>query len=343
VTYEIVYATLVFGGFLTQGSPPSRRLLYGLFLVGLFVFVGFRYEVGCDWTGYRKIFEYLRYGTVEDAITRTEPGFALSNLLLHYYDLEYPYINVIASALFFMGFHFLARRQPDRLGILILSFPVLIINMPMSGLRQGIAIGILCLAFNAFVDRKLVRYIGFVGCASLFHKSAMSFLLLAPFVRWELSRQTIAAGLMLTLPGAYFMATGETASEYADRYVGTSIDAAGAPFRAALLALTGGAFLLFFSKHWARIYPHDYKLMRIGACMMLAVFPIVFFSSVIGDRFGYYLNPIQLIILARLPFLLKNASLMSAAPYAGSGLVLVVWSRLSTLFNQCYVPYKLWL
>ena len=54
--------------------------------------------------------------------TRRLP-FGLLNRLLHYFDLDYPYINVIAAVAFFVGFHALAKRQSDPLGVLILAFP----------------------------------------------------------------------------------------------------------------------------------------------------------------------------------------------------------------------------
>ena len=75
----------------------------------------------------------------------------------------------------------------------------------------------------------------------------------------------------------------------------------------------------------------------------LAVLPI---SSVISDRFGYYVTPIQLMILARLPYLVRpgpQGQLISMAPYLGLGLVLLVWTQKSKHFNQCYLPYKTWL
>jgi hypothetical protein len=78
--------------------------------------------------------------------------------------------------------------------------------------------------------------------------------------------------------------------------------------------------------------------------MMVATFPLSLFSSVIGDRFGYYLYPIQLIILARLPVLVERqySTIVAFAPYAAGALFLLTWMELSSLFEQCYVPYQLW-
>ena len=55
--------------------------------------------------------------------SNAKPLFALANTLLHRYDLEYPYINVICSFIFFFGMHRLAKREPDPYGILVASLP----------------------------------------------------------------------------------------------------------------------------------------------------------------------------------------------------------------------------
>ena len=137
--YFFVYGSLLLCGVISSDHPDVRRFFYLFWLFFLFIFAGFRFEVGCDWDGYRNIFEQLRYVDVFDAAQRREPLFEIANTLLHRYELEYPYINVICSFIFFLGMHRLAKREPDPYGILVLSFPVLVINLPMSGIRQAAA------------------------------------------------------------------------------------------------------------------------------------------------------------------------------------------------------------
>ena len=103
-----------------------------------FFFAGFRDHVGCDWGGYLVIFNAAHY---QEENPGTESAFWQANKLLDYFELNYAYINVIASGLFFLGLHMVAKRQPDRFGVLILAFPILIINLAMSGIRQAIALG----------------------------------------------------------------------------------------------------------------------------------------------------------------------------------------------------------
>ena len=340
--YFLIYAALLLCGFLSRGNRSLRNTLYYVCLIGLFFFVGFRYQVGCDWLGYLNIFELTRRSETPTHVT--EGAFWIVNRLLLDFDLEYPYINVIASGAFFIGLHELSRRQPDRLAILILAFPILIINLAMSGIRQAIALGFLCFAYNAFVDMHLARYVLFVAMASGFHTSAASFLMLAPAVRGEYSHRRVALSALLAAPGLYYMLTSQAFELYAHRYVGTSTEAFGAPFRTALVALSGIVFFWFLDRKWKAMYAWDYKLVKLSAYLMVAVFPLSFLSSVAGDRFGYYLVPIQLIILARLPFLVQgpHSTIVAFAPYAVGGLTLLTWISLSSLFALCYLPYQMW-
>jgi len=113
--------------------------LLAIVSLALFVFVGFRWEVGCDWTGYLNIFDIARRGSVEESLSDREPGFALLNQLIHSLSLDFFYVNVAGALFFFLGLFLFAKREENPLAVVALSFPILIMNMPMSGVRQGIA------------------------------------------------------------------------------------------------------------------------------------------------------------------------------------------------------------
>jgi hypothetical protein len=310
----------------------------------LFAFVAFRYEVGCDWSGYQINYEAAQYMTAEDAVTGSEPGYWLLLTQLNSLGFEYPYLNVLMAILFYWGLARFASLEPDPLAILILAFPVLIINLAMSGIRQGGAAGFICLAFIAFRQRRIIAYVATVLVASLLHTSAISFLALTPFIKFPLRWPTLIASAVLILPGAYSVLA-EAIGFYSERYVGSGVDAAGALYRSGMLAAVGGYFLLALTPVWRDRFSADYQLALIGCWIMLGTLAVVPFSSVISDRFGYYVTPIQLMIMARIPYLVEGRDrlLFSVTPYAALGLALVIWTSYSTLFAQCYLPYKTWL
>ena len=157
-----------------------RKQIYYLVLATLFVFSAFRFQVGCDWSGY--YYQYLGARNFDwSSVTEIrEPIWWAILGWIQSMGLPYPVANIASSAVFFLGVHILARRQPDPLGFLVLLFPILIINMPMSGIRQGAAIGVLCTAFAAFIDRRPLWFAFWVVVAAGFHSSALIFMLLLP-------------------------------------------------------------------------------------------------------------------------------------------------------------------
>ena len=322
-----------------------RGQIYYVVLAGLFVFSAFRYQVGCDWSGY--YYQYLRAGEFEwSSISETRDPIWWAILgWIKDTGLPYPVANIASSAVFFFGVHVLARRQPDPLGFLLLLFPILIINLPMSGIRQGAAIGLLCIAFVAFIDRRSLWFAFWVVLAAGFHSSALIFMLLLPVATGSYTRNRLMLAGILAVPGAFFLASGDAAELAQSRYVGTAVDAAGAVFRVGVLGLTALHFFVFLRKKWLRTWSQDYSLASVGAIGMLLAFLLVPISSVIGDRLGYYLIPIQAMIFARIPFLpiRHNAALHAALPYLGLLLVFITWMLLSRIFEQCYIPYQTWL
>lgn len=340
--YVLVLASLFAVVPLGSANGRANTTLFMFALLILFLFVGFRWEVGCDWTGYLNIFDITRGASLEEVLTGREPAFGLANYLLHSFEQDYFWINVIGALFFFAGLYFFARRERNPLAVVALSFPVLIVNMPMSGVRQGIAIGFFMIAVNAYRDGKRWLYAAMVIAASGFHQSALIFLGLTPLIGVRKTAATVAFAVILTLPAMYFLFTG-TADFYADRYVGTGSEAAGAPFRAALLTVTGVIFFMVLRGRWRREHPDDYEIYLIGATLMLAALPLTVFSSVIGDRIGYYLIPLQLVMLARLPYLLRNdsvAPIYAVLPYLTLFVFFVGWINLSPLFDRCYLPYN---
>ena len=322
-----------------------RKHVYFAVLASIFTFSAFRYQVGCDWSGY--YYQYLRATNFDwSSFTETrEPIWWATLAWIRANNLPYPVANVVSSAVFFIGVHVLARRQPDPLGFLVLLFPILIINMPMSGIRQGAAIGLLCIAFSAFIDRRPIWFSIWVVLAAGFHASALAFLLLLPISTGRYTKTRLVLTAILAIPGALILGGGGAAELASSRYIGTDIVAFGAAFRVALLGLTAFYFFLFARKKWMITFPSDYSLVSIGAIGMAITVLLLPISTVIADRLGYYLIPIQAMFFARLPFLQfrSKQAIHSAVPYLGLLLFFSVWTLTSGHFQECYIPYNTWL
>ncbi|WP_448579499.1 EpsG family protein [Thermaurantiacus sp.] len=343
--YVTVYAALILFRLALVGQPKLARQVYPIILSLLFLFSAFRFEVGCDWSGYLKQWEIQQDSSFRDALDASEPLWWAVMEIVHSLGLPYPWVNVVSSAMFFAGAHSLARRQPDRLSFLILLYPVLILQMPMSGIRQGVAIGIMCVAYGAFIDRRLVKYVALTLLAAGFHSSALILLLLAPLVRGELSLGRLLLALPLALVGGAVLLTGEIAAVAAERYLNSGVEAGGGIYRVGILTISGLLYLILMRKRWARDFPRDAKLALIGSLIMVAALPIVVVSSVIGDRIAYYMIPLQAMIFARIPFLFKGKIrlILASGPYLGLGALLSYWVYASFIYVICYREYRSWL
>lgn len=336
VLFTIRYVAANHGG--------SHQVVYGLVLLFLFVFSAFRFEVGCDWSGYLNQFNVMKYSLLYPGAGLRDPLWESIIELLHRVGLSYPWLNVVSSLIFFIGVHFFSRRQPDPLGFLVLLFPVLIINMPMSGIRQGAAIGFMCLAFIEFSDKRTFRFIFWTLIAAGIHSSAIVWLLLIPLMQGRLNAARYAYAGIAAIPGLFLILTGAAADQAMQRYMGTGVESAGAVFRIMLLSLTGLFFLIFLRPFWRRNFPRDYRLVVIAAWSMVFLLALLPISSVVSDRFTYYLMPIQVMILARIPFLgfRNQRTFWVALPYAGLVVFFIVWTQAGDHFSQCYIPYDNW-
>ncbi len=343
--YVAIFVLLILLRWSLAGQPKLRAQLYPLLLLGLFLFSAFRFEVGCDWSGYYH--QFFRYGplSLSESTAEREPVWVSLFVVQTWLGLPYPWINVVAAFIFFLGAHVLARRQPDPFAFLILLYPVLIINLAMSGIRQAAAIGIMMIAFAAFSDRRLIRYVVLTIIAAGFHSSAMVFLLLTPLVKGSYSRNRLALAGFLAVPGALVLLSGKAAETAAERYVNSGIDAAGAAFRVGLVFLTGLWFVTIQRRAWRHSWPGDFRIVSVSAPIMLAMIALVPVSSVIADRLAYYLIPAQAMMFARTPWLPigSEKALKTALPYLVLLAMLGVWTVYSWHFRQCYIPYRSWL
>ena len=345
VVYSGVIGVLFILRYALAQNMVLRNQLYYPVIFALFVFSAFRFQVGCDWFGY-----YIQYQKSANAdlsliLTGREPVWWIILSWVQNRGLPYPVANVISSAIFFIGVHALAKRQPDPLGFVILLLPVLIINMPMSAIRQGAAIGLLCFAFNAFTDRRPIMFTLWVFLAAGFHASALVFLLLLPLTVGRYTKARLFLAGLLSIPGVILLVTGVTAEAAISGYLQDVREAYGAMYRIGFILLSAFYFFFFVRTKWKTRFPRDYSLVSLGAIGMVLTVVLFPVSSIVADRFGYYLVPLQTMIFARLPFLSFrfNQTLHSCAPYVGLLVFFFAWAHFSLHFEKCYLPYNTWI
>ena len=111
--YSLILATL-FSYKLFSGIPRSRvDTLYWTVFSGLFLFTALRNKVGCDWGNYQRTFYFNWEMTIGEALTRGEPVFWLVVYMLHDLGLQYHWLNIVTTAVFFFGLFKFSKEQSD--------------------------------------------------------------------------------------------------------------------------------------------------------------------------------------------------------------------------------------
>lgn len=153
-----------------------------LFLIS--TVVGFRYDVGTDWSGYKDWFEYYKVVPWESLNKLNfEPGFLFLNYFLASFGFSYTimFFSVALISWFFLFKGLAAKFLPL---FIFFVFVDEYFFWSMNGIRQFVAISIFIFSIRFIIQKNLKKYSASILIASLFHTSA---LILLPFffIPWE--------------------------------------------------------------------------------------------------------------------------------------------------------------
>jgi hypothetical protein len=127
-------------------------------------------------------------------------------------------------------------------------------------------------------------------------------------------------------------------------YVSSGLEAGGGVFRVLPVFATGVIFIGALRNKWQATFKRDYGLMTFASFGMIGLLPLVMISSVMGDRFGYYLMPLAYAIQARAYKLFRPglSLIVFLVPLLAAVVLFIGWTSLSWIFLSCYTPYKTW-
>jgi hypothetical protein len=325
----------------------QQEKIYVVFsLIFLTLFAGTRMDVGCDFQAYYLRFQSLPPAeTFQEVLQRDEPGYWLMAYFVKSMDLDYVWLNFFGAAFFFACVGVFALRSPNAALFIALMFPILVVQLSMSGYRQMMAVGFLMLALVSFMDKKRWLVMAFLLTGSIFHQSLVLFLPLVLAVGHQFSVWRVLVAFALLAPVALLLSA-ERIDVYSNRYVEQiygEMESSGAVFRLGLLVLTAIVFE-FYKSRMSQLFPKQYSMMRLFSLMSFAVIPLVAISTVVVHRLGYYILPVQLLTLSLLPYAifpsLKSANFGQIFPLGVYAAYILVWFSFANHADQCYVPYK---
>jgi hypothetical protein len=341
IYYSLIVVLFVLSWNERRINSTSKTFI--LAIAFLFLFIGFRYAVGCDYFGYKIHFLMQEPSGFAEYIRSVDPFYWLLIDLINYAGLPYEAVNIVTAAIFFAGFAAFALRFPNPIGVLAFSFPLLIFAIPMSATRQAIATGFVLFALANILRQRKWRAVALVILAGQFHGSALIFLGFIPVVFWGGTTKAWLYSSPLLALGLLILSRSELFSIASSRYIEGENDAAGAVYRTFVLFAFGAFFQLVLRRKWAAEMPESSSMVNAASIIMILLFPASFLVPTISDRLGYYLGVLMAVIAAHVPRLrVQNADMAFLLMITFLIVFFVVWSNLSWQVQLCYSPYNTW-
>ena len=342
LSYWILFAAPVISGmapYRLHGAAQKVGIAIGAVL--LTVAIGLRYRVGCDWFNYIVAMDEVNFaGPIDAMAIATDPGYGLISWLSLKLHLDIYGINAFCATIFCWGLFAFAGKQPLRWLTIVIAVPMLIIVVAMGFTRQAAAIGFLMLAFAAFSEKSLVKFLIFVALATTFHKTAVIMAPLAILI--DPKRKigpVVIGGLATAALAAAFLTSKFDALTH--NYIGNAEwegEGAAAIYRLGLNLLAAIAFF-FCRKRWAAKYD-DTRMYFALSGAAIAAFPFAFLEPVAADRMSLYLLPYQCAVFARLPDIYgrRLGGWIAAAAILASAVLMHVWFTFANN-SWCWIPY----
>jgi hypothetical protein len=320
-----------------QGSRPN--IFYTVGAVTLVVFIGFRYEVGGDWSTYEFIFHRAGEMTLSEALSIGDPGYQGVNWAAYQVGGDVWLANLICGAIFVWGLFRFCRTQPDPwLGVAV-AIPYMVIVIGMGYTRQAVALGILMAGTAAFIrGASLLRFALYVIAAALFHRTAVVGF---PLVALATQRNRLT-NLLLVVAGGFALYDaflGDAMDHFVQNYIKAHYSSQGAAIR--ILMNMVAAVILWTARGRLQFSPLEWKIWRnfsIASAISLVMLPLIPSSAAI-DRISLYLIPFQIAVLARAPLVFGSRRFGTSAMVTYGIAIQFVWLNFAQ-FARLWIPYR---
>ena len=284
---------------------PSLRVVrlgwaWQVVFVLISLMIGFRHEVGGDWTAYQ-FYVYDMKGEPLDAVVGYgDFAYQVLNWLGANVGGDIYFVNLVCGALFGWGLATFCRSTPRPWLALLVAVPYLVMVVAMGYSRQGVAIGIAMLAIAKLQIGSINRFVFWIAVATLFHKSA---LILMPFAVFTATRYRILnfIGVAVSTVFLFVLLLQERLDYFVYGYLESEYTSSGATIRIAMNAIPAILFLVFKSRFALNPKTHGFWEWMAWCALLYFVILMILPSSTAVDRLALYWIPLQLMVFSRFP------------------------------------------
>ena len=274
------------------------------FLILIFsIIVGFRFEVGKDWTAY--IYNFEKINNLNNIFLNREFLFSGLNVISKKLNFGIYGVNVICGLIFSIGLIVFCRSLKRPWLGLTLSVPYIVVVIGMGYTRQSVALGSLLIGYVILTKGKKLKFFLLNIFASLFHLSSIiGFFLLVPYyISSPKYVNKISKIIISFLFGVvlYFVFIDKYIASYIFIYIESQMSSSGVFIRLFMVVFPSILFLLLgknlqINKNQIILWK-SISFYSLSLIFLLIISP----SSTIIDRLTLYALPIMIFVLSNLP------------------------------------------
>jgi hypothetical protein len=307
--YTVIHSIIGFFSIFTFKRKYDNLIKFILFF-GLFIFIGFRYQVGADWSNYLEISKSIGQTDLSTALLLTDPAYGYLNFLGNLLNLNIWFSNSICALILLLGLFKLILVYGKLYFPLFISFSYIIVIVGMGVTRQAAALGFVFLAFVYIKENNTRNMLLSLFAAVLFHKAAFFISLILLFIKFLDSKKIgliMMISLIFVLVGGLSMHTNLMNIYYF--YNEELNESRGAVIRSFYFFCI--AIFAILWRNFLFINPQEKKIVLILSNFILIIAPLVFIMPVIIDRFLIFFWPLVIIFYARIDNSIKILSISS--------------------------------
>ena len=318
-TYFSLTLIGLFAPFRLQGW--IKLIVMSLFLLTTVVFIGLRDGISGDWLNYLYTYNKAATDGFAHLWHAKDRGYMLLNILVGYFDLGLPTVNFLCASALVGGLFIFCRALKTFWLPWVFATPYVLFIIGMGYTRQSAALGLVFIAITQLRRGSWGRFLISIGCASLFHFSAVLVfpLIIAMIGSAQVSRGhkllrsklnaasvvALALGIALLSAIILFLFLDLFAGPIKSYIKTQHWHSSGAILRTGIGALMGLSFLLCY--RYLEITAIDKRLFIYMSILSIGTVLTAFIFSTAADRLAIYWVPLQLYVVSLLPFLSEHA------------------------------------